>query len=64
MCIAASTKPTDFNAQDLVAIVEGYDKLGKVRQVVESVEDRGMPKEELVDVFTAALQVFYRRVNQ
>jgi len=66
--LRASIPKQQMQPLDLVALMDGYDKLNdtkKVLEVVDSAEEAtSAAKEELVDVFTAALQIFYKRDDE
>jgi pentatricopeptide repeat protein len=62
-----SVAQTDMKPQDLIAVMEGYDRLNdipKVLEVIDTVESIQRPKDELVDVFASALRIFYRRDDE
>ena len=65
--LKASVKPTELQAQDLIAIVEGYDKLNKRDKIVALIKDFDSfqcAPEAAMDVFTAVFKVLHRRDDE
>ena len=62
-----SVPPADLGAEDIKAMLEGYDKLmmgDKVMAILEDVDRYGKTAEELADVFGCALKIYRRRDDE